>query len=238
MDYMKQPRQPAPFHLLLFSFVSLNLALLALCTIAPTQLLADAASSEEQLRNEIEQAQSIPLVEGDYCLVGNVPIDDQSGLGMLLRGRRVTVHKTKLQEFKQHPEKYFTTLQPKAALFTEATELTEPNMGWTITGVVILALILLAGLSAAAAIRYGQDPRKWFIAGLCGNLLAPFSVRSKGERIAPLPEGHTKVLRTALPLACSSCGYSNHPSARQCGSCKSTLAPVYESEATQTRSTK
>lgn len=216
--------------------IVLGFQLLFGLVLTASTVFAEDLNSKDQLRAEVAQAVSIPLMQGDRCLVGGIPIDHQSGVGMLLRGRRVTVSKMKIEEFKQNPERYFTQLQPKAALFTEATEQLKPNMGWTIFGIVIVALVLLAGLSSAAAIRYGQDPRKWFMVGLCGNILAPLTVRGRGQAITEMPKGYTKILRTALPVVCPNCGFDNHPTADLCGSCGSKLEPKYQSEAKLSRS--
>lgn len=207
------------------------------CHIAAFCNTAIAASltGEEQLRKEIAIAEKIELVEGDHCLVGNIPINHEIGVGMLLRGRRVTVANVMVDEFSKNPGKYFSQLQPRAALFNEPSKRVKPSMGWTIVGIVVLGLVLLGGLSAAAAIRHGQDAGKWFFAGLCGNIFAPFTVSGKGDLIAALPEGHTKVPNTAQPESCPNCGYTNHPSAEQCGSCSAKLEPAYESEVKKTR---
>ena len=198
-------------------------------------VFAETSSAERILKEEVQRAEKIPLRDGDHCLVGDIPIDHQTGVGILLRGRRVTVANVMVEEFQNNPTKYFSKLQPKAALFTETADAARPTWVWTIGGILVLVLVALGGLSSAAAIRHGQDARKWFFLGLCGNILAPFLAR-RGALLSKPPEGHTKLPTTVLPVACPQCGYENHPSADQCGSCGGALEPAYESEAKKARS--
>lgn len=182
-----------------------------------------------QLRREVENAPRIEIQPGDMCIVGHIPLTEQSGTGILLRGRRVTMHKSKFDRFKAAPQKYFSQMQPKAALFTESYERNEPRMGWTIFGTAVVGLIILAGASAALAVRYGKDPSSSFFSALCGNLFAPFAARG-GEQVE-LRAGHTKIPNTAEPIPCPACGSTNHPAAELCSACGAALKPAYESEA-------
>ncbi|MGH7454512.1 MAG: hypothetical protein ACRENG_24375, partial [bacterium] len=175
---------------------------------------------------------------GDYCTVGNVPLDTLQDVALIVRGRRVPLHHTMVDSFMRTQEKYFSQKQPKSALFQE--ELSVPagvalggiSSGWFLFGLYVLVALVFGGMSGYTAVSKGLKPIPHFFAGFFLSafgylyVLTRPAVAKKGE----IPAGLVKVPATNAPVPCPSCGYTNHPSAAKCAGCGSKLQPMMESE--------
>jgi hypothetical protein len=175
---------------------------------------------------------------GDYCTVGNVPLDTLQDVALIVRGRRVPLHRTMVDSFMRTQEKYFSQKQPKGALFQE--ELSAPagaalggiSSGWFFLGLYVLVALVFGGMSGYTAVSKGLKPIPHFFIGFFLSALGYLyvltrpAVAKKGE----IPAGLVKVPTTNSPVPCATCGYNNHPSAKQCAGCGSHLQPLMESE--------
>ncbi len=175
---------------------------------------------------------------GDYCTVGNVPLDTSKDIALIVRGRHVPLHRTMVDSFLRAQEKYFSQQQPKGALFQE--ELSAPkgaalggvSSGWFLFGLYVLIALVFAGLSGYTAVSKGLPPIPNFFIGFFLSALGYLyvltrpAVAKKGE----VPAGLVKVPATHTPVPCPGCGYNNHPSAKQCVGCGGKLEPLMESE--------
>ncbi|MCI0693777.1 zinc finger Ran-binding domain-containing protein [candidate division KSB1 bacterium] len=175
---------------------------------------------------------------GDYCTVGNVPLDTLQDVALIVRGRRVPLHRTMVDSFMRTQEKYFSQKQPKGALFQE--ELSAPagaalggiSSGWFLFGLYVLTALVFGGMSGYTAVSKGLKPIPHFFIGFFLSafgylyVLTRPAVIKKGE----IPAGLVKVPATNAPVSCPACGYANHPSAKRCVSCSGKLEPTMESE--------
>jgi hypothetical protein len=167
-----------------------------------------------------------------------VPLDTLNDVTLIVRGRRVPLHRTMVDSFLRTQEKYFSAKQPKSAVFQE--ELSAPtgaalggiSSGWFLFGLYVLVALVFAGMSGYTAVSKGLSPIPHFFIGF---FLSAFGylyvltrpvVARKGE----IPAGLVKVPATFSPVACPVCGYTNHPSAAQCAGCSAKLEPVTQSE--------
>jgi hypothetical protein len=175
---------------------------------------------------------------GEYCTVGNVPLDTLQDVVLIVRGRRVPLHRTMVDSFLRTQEKYFSQKQPKSALFQE--ELSAPagsalagiSSGWFLFGVYVLAALVFAGLSGYTAVTKGLPPLPNFFIGF---FLSAFGylyvlVRPAAAKPGDVPAGFVKVPATHMPVPCANCGYHNHPSANRCIGCGVQLEPMLQSE--------
>ncbi len=175
---------------------------------------------------------------GDYCTVGNVPLDTLQDVALIVRGRRVPLHRTMVDSFMRTQEKYFSRQQPKGALFQEelsaaqGTSLGGVTSGWFLVGLYVLVALVFAGISGYTAVTKGLPPIPNFFIGFFLSALGYLyvltrpAVASKGE----IPAGLVKVPTTHTPVPCAACGYQNHPSAKKCVGCGSKLEPALQSE--------
>jgi hypothetical protein len=175
---------------------------------------------------------------GDYCTVGKVPLDTSKDVALVVRGRRVPLHHTMVDSFLRTQEKYFSQQQPKGALFQE--ELSAPagaalggiSSGWFLFGLYVLVALVFGGMSGYTAVSKGLKPIPHFCIGFFLSALGYLyvltrpAVAKKGE----IPAGLVKVPTTNSPVPCATCGYNNHPSAKQCAGCGSHLQPLMASE--------
>jgi hypothetical protein len=175
---------------------------------------------------------------GDYCTVGNVPLDTLQDVALIVRGRRVPLHRTMVDSFMRTQEKYFSQKQPKGALFQE--ELSAPagaalagiNTGWFLFGLYVLVALVFSGLSGYTAVAKGLPPIPYFFIGFFLSALGYLYVltRPAAAKKGEIPAGLVKVPATNSPVPCATCGYNNHPSAKQCAGCGGKLQPLIESE--------
>lgn len=175
---------------------------------------------------------------GDYCTIGKVPLDTLQDVVLMVRGRRVPLHRTMVDSFLRAQEKYFSQQQPKGALFQE--ELHAPagsavaaiSAGWFLFGLYVLAALVFAGLSGYTAITKGLPPIPNFFIGFFLSAFGYIYVltRPAAAKAGEIPAGLVKVPATYRPVPCAACGYNNHPSARQCVGCGGKLEPLLQSE--------
>jgi len=214
---------------LLLAIISVLFPLTIVCFVG--ELVAqNTATDLDGFRREVAAAQQIPLHDGDVCVVSGNDVHDQNGIVFRVRGRRVPMMKQAIEEFRAHPEKYFSKLQARGGLFSESFAVVQPRYAWFFFGVLVTLLLISGGLAGSAAIRRGLNPGKWFFAGLFGNIFSFFQVRGKGEVLENIPDGLAKIRNTADPISCPKCTAENHPSASSCATCSEKLVPVYESE--------
>ena len=182
--------------------------------------------------------QSVRPKLGDYCTVGNVPLDTLQDVALIVRGRRVPLHRTMVDSFMRTQEKYFSQQQPKGALFQEelsaakGAALAGVTSGWFLFGLYVLVALVFAGVSGYTAVSKGLPPIPNFFIGFFLSALGYLyvltrpAVAKKGE----IPGGLVKVPLTHAPVPCAACGYQNHPSAKQCVGCGGKLEPLLQSE--------
>ena len=182
--------------------------------------------------------QSVRPKLGDYCTVGNVPLDTLQDVALIVRGRRVPLHRTMVDSFMRTQEKYFSQQQPKGALFQEelsaakGAALAGVTSGWFLFGLYVLVALVFAGVSGYTAVSKGLPPIPNFFIGFFLSALGYLyvltrpAVAKKGE----IPGGLVKVPLTHAPVPCAACGYQNHPSAKQCVGCGGKLEPMMQSE--------
>ena len=187
--------------------------------------------------------QSVRPKLGDYCTVGNVPLDTLQDVALIVRGRRVPLHRTMVDSFMRTQEKYFSQQQPKGALFQEelsaakGAALAGVTSGWFLFGLYVLVALVFAGVSGYTAVSKGLPPIPNFFIGFFLSALGYLyvltrpAVAKKGE----IPGGLVKVPLTHAPVPCAACGYNNHPSAKQCVGCGGKLEPMLQSEVARAR---
>lgn len=202
-------------------------AILFPCLLAASSLAQESAPSYEMK----------PHQPGESCVVSGKKLVE-GDVALIVRGRRVPLCITKVDSFLRHQEKYFAQMQPKGALFQE--ELNAPvgaalggvSSSWFLFGLYILAALIFGGMSGYAAVSKGLSPLPNFFIGFFLSafgylyVLTRPAITKKGE----IPAGLVKVPTTHEPMPCSTCGYNNHPSAKQCAGCGGQLEPLMQSE--------
>ena len=180
---------------------------------------------------------------GEGCVACGAPVEEGTEIPFH-RGRAVPICEPCLDmgAWEGKRDELFAKLQPKSALFTEASEETVPVLsGWFWFGVYVLAGLVCAAASAYLAVNRAQSPATWFFAGLFGNvaaLVVLLFIIPKGDATllpAGVPSGLAKVPTTREPVVCPSCGRENHPSAKNCSSCGAGLSPSVASEVESAR---
>ena len=175
--------------------------------------------------------------EGEQCLVCGKLIRYGNVVEMRYKGRRFYVAEALLQELLKDPDRYFSKLQVRSALFDEEAyrQAAPKSSGWLYFGLYVLAGLVSAALCGCLAVKRGMAPIPWFFVGLVGNVagLLVLLVAGKGDTttaVAGIPAGLAKVPTTHNPRACAKCGHLNHPSARACAHCSVPLQPTAQSE--------
>ena len=181
--------------------------------------------------------EQVPAKPGEKCTICGVPLTDQD-VALIVRGRRVPLNAMMVDSFMAAPEKHFADMQPRGALFQE--ELGAPpgaalggiSSGWFAFGAYVLIGLIFGGLSGYLAVSKGLAPIPHFFTGFTLNVFGFVYVLTRKPAVTAgdVPTGLVKVPTTRTPQACPRCGYTNHPSARQCLQCKASLAPTAESE--------
>lgn len=167
--------------------------------------------------------------EGDRCLVSGVLLDE-NGVAFVYRGRRVSLHKDAIGVFLAEPDRYFSRLQPKGALFQE-NQIWFLSVSWLFLGVWMTLGLVCGAAASHIALRKGRSPGFWFAAGVALNVVALVTVLTRpSETDAALPSHLGKIPTTHAPVPCPSCDATNHPSASSCSSCGAQLSPTLESE--------
>jgi len=203
---------------------------IALCLQAFPLFAQESAQTSQAYERVPYQPGEICVVSGKHLVEGDV--------ALIVRGRRVPLCITKVDTFLKYSEKYFAHMQPKGALFQE--EMSAPSgaalggisSGWFLFGLYVLAALVFGGMSGYSAVSKGLKPIPHFFIGFFLSafgylyVLTRPAVAKQGE----IPAGLVKVPATSAPLPCPGCGYTNHPSARQCVGCGGKLKPMMESE--------
>jgi hypothetical protein len=208
--------------------------LAALSYLAMFLLLPLAA----QEKVTVTPTDTLPAKIGERCTVCGAALDEESGVALIVRGRRVPLDKSMVETFMDDPQKYFTTKHPKSALFQE--ELSAPagaalggiSSGWFLFGLYVLVALIFSGLSGYAAVSKGLSPIPHFFVGFFFSALGYLYVLTRPAAVkeGEIPDGLVKVPVTHAPVSCPQCGYANHPSAKTCANCGSKLQPQMESE--------
>ena len=173
----------------------------------------------------------IDIKAGDMCIVCDMEIDANSGIGFLFEGRRVTIDVKHFSDFINNPEKYFYKLQAKVALYDEGSLTFKTGYGWFIVGLWILLALVSAALSANIAMKRCLNPIKWFYTGLIFSLFGLIYLILNAKNISiKLPEKFGKIAITDAPVMCQNCNTFNHPCADKCNNCGSKLQSTSESE--------
>jgi len=155
--------------------------------------------------------------------------DAPAGVAFLYRGRRITMARDALPLFEASPDRYFAALGPRSALFQE--DVSSPvRYGWLLLGLYVLTGLVCGAVCVHLAIRKGHPPAAAFATGFLANVLGlGWTFLRPGDRV-DLPSHLLKLPLTSDPINCPTCGRANHPSARRCKGCGSTLTPLSSSD--------
>ena len=125
-----------------------NLALLVCLSLFVS--LGSVAFATPQLKEEIRQAERLPVQKGERCIICGAPLSEDDVV-LLVRGRRIPLVKGLEEDFLENAEKYFHELQPKGALFSESLDNSHGDWTWFIGGVIGLFLLLLGTISSVGS---------------------------------------------------------------------------------------
>jgi hypothetical protein len=187
----------------------------------------------------IGEGQAIPMDSleqskfqtGDLCVVCGLEIESID-LVFVYEGRRVAVHRDKVDSFLASPDKYFSSLQARGALFNEeSVSQNQMQLGWFYFGIWVAFSLLTAAFSANLAVRKAFPPLRWFIIGFVFNVVGVLVIALKSPNAeVELPAHFAKLKTTAEPIDCPQCASPIHPIARQCPKCGFVLHPASNSE--------
>lgn len=164
--------------------------------------------------------------QGEQCLVCRKAIHEEDVVEIRYKGRTFHVAASMLDVFEQSPDEYFQALQARSALFDErAHEGNRASWGWVALGCYALLGLIFAAVCGYLAIRRHHAPLPWFFAGLVGNVAALVLLL-----VAPPGNPANYPVSSHGPVACPACGAANHPAARACGRCQTSLTPQVASE--------
>lgn len=194
-----------------------------------TFLLSQISYSQQQTKKL--DYKFTEVIEGDHCTVSGHELS-KDDIALLVQGRRVPLKKEALDIFLENPEKYFSKLQAKSALFTEDMKNSKNlSYNWFLFGIYVLIGLIFAALSSHKAVAKGLKPVPWFFGGLFFNAFAYLAILTKNSKAkGDIPPGLTKVPLTSKPSECPACGYQNHPTAKICSSCGNNLKSELKSE--------
>ncbi|MCH2663142.1 hypothetical protein MK139_02290 [bacterium] len=171
--------------------------------------------------------------EGERCLVSGILLDE-NGIAFIYRGRRVTLHPDAIGVFLSQPDRYFSHLKPKGALFQEH-DAGSIAISWLGLGIWMTLGLICGAVGSHIAIRKGRSPGYWFAAGVVLNLVALTTLLTRPSAEGnPLPDRLDKIPVTSAPVNCPSCIAPNHPTASTCFRCGRILTPSAESEVKRT----
>jgi len=200
------------------------------CVLAGSLTLASA---------QVRDTGGIPYKEerpqaDDRCAVCGNSLDSNDVV-LIIMGRRVPLKREMVAEFLSHQDQYFSTMQPRGALFQEEStpaSSDEVNFFWFWVGLYVLVALVSAAVSAYTAVRKGLPPARFFLVGLL------FSIPGCLYALAQSPQILTDVMHGAFPrvsvthdpVLCPHCGAMNHPASRKCTTCGAELSPKVSSE--------
>lgn len=141
-----------------FSLHNFALLFLAILHIASLPFVA-YSQQLSMLQREFQTAATVPVQDGDRCIVCGAKLSDQDVVFMV-RGRRVPVAKSLVDELKANPEKYFFSLQPKGALFSEDSEGSGDRWNWFIFGIFVLVSTIVFGLFSSIKTKVAKGSWK------------------------------------------------------------------------------
>ena len=175
--------------------------------------------------------------EGEQCLVCGELIRGAEVVELRYKGRRFHVAAALFEKLMEDPDRYFSKLQARSALFDEEAYSNQSPMslGWLYFGLYVLVGLLSAAVCGCLAVSRGLASMRWFFAGLVGNVIAVLWIvlARRGDpaaAVAGVPKGLAKVPTTHGPQTCLSCGHLNHPSAEACAHCGQPTEPTAESD--------
>ncbi len=215
----------------------LHVVLAVLAVIVPRIGLSAAGAETSARKNPQWVTLDQRPGEGEQCLVCRKRIFGDDVVEIRYQGRTFHVGAVFLKDFAADPQRYFSNMQARSALFDENALRARPMAtGWLWFGVYVLAGLIFAAVCGYVAVSRALSPIPWFFAGLVGNVagLVVLLVTPRGdERQLPagIPRGLRKVPLTRAPVRCASCGAMNHPAAQGCSDCGAGLEPAVESEA-------
>lgn len=173
------------------------------------------------------------IERGDRCLVSGLLLDE-NGIAFIYRGRRVTLHRDATGVFLNEPDRYFSSLQPRGALFQESGAWSL-ELSWLLVGIWMTLGLACGAAGSHIALRKGRSPGFWFSAGVALNIVALATLLTRPSTSSEtLPPHWGKIPTTTTPVSCPSCDSTNHPSALSCLACGASLSPAHESEVQRT----
>lgn len=187
------------------------------------------------------QYPSVPAKPGERCTVCGVSLTEND-VALIVRGRRVPLNNAMVDSFLRNQEKYFSTKQPKGALFQEELKTSAGvaqggiSSGWFLFGLYMLVALIFGGMSGYTAVSKGLQPIPHFFIGFFFSALGYLYVLSRPAAVTKgeIPAGLVKVPATHAPVPCPDCGNTNHPAATKCVGCGAKLQPLMQSEVTRT----
>ncbi len=212
----------------------LRCALFGIFSLAPISL--DQACAQTEPTQAAPEELTRKTGEGEQCLICGQPIHGGEVVELRYKGRRFYVAKPLLGDMLADPDRYFSKLQARSALFNEDAFATPiATNAWLFFGLYVLVGLVSSALCGYLAISRALPPLPWFFAGLFGNVaaIAVLLTTQQGDlKASPagIPRGLAKVPTTHNPAPCPNCRYQNHPSVQHCGRCQTSLTTGYESE--------
>jgi hypothetical protein len=203
--------------------------------------MAAAVSADEGRKPGQEPATGWTVLDrhpgrGEQCLVCGHAIHGLEVVEIRHQGRSFHVAGPMLGELMNDPDRYFSRVQARAALFDEAAVRALPiGRGWLAVGTYLVAGLVCGALCAYLAVGRARPALPWFFAGLAGNVLALAAVLAgrRGDLSAlpaGVPRGLAKVPTTRAAEPCPACGNPHHPSSRRCPACGLGLTPTVRAE--------
>jgi len=196
--------------------------------------LSEASANENKTQSAYPE---VPAEAGELCTVCGASLSEND-VALIVKGRRVPLDRTMVNEFLQNKDKYFAKMQARGALFSESVDAPAGTSqggitwGWFLAGMYVLVALIFGGMSGYIAVGKGLRPIPAFFIGFFLSAFGFLYVVSQPRAVeeGKIPAGFVKVPVTSAPVTCSKCAYANHPSASKCAGCGSALEPIVESE--------